>query len=85
MKLRNHVVGLLILNEKPSALQITSLAVAPEFRRLGIASYILSYAGGIAEKLDKEFIELSVLKNFPAQRLYRKSGFLQKEGKEASS
>jgi ribosomal protein S18 acetylase RimI-like enzyme len=51
VKLRDRVFGLLILNEKPSALCISSLAVAPEFRRLGIASYILSYAERAAEML----------------------------------
>jgi GNAT superfamily N-acetyltransferase len=85
VKLRNRVVGLLILNEKPDALRISSLAVAPEFRRLGIASYILSYAERIAEMLDKEFLELSVLKkNLPSRTLYRNSGFSQKEERKRS-
>jgi len=85
VKLRNRVVGLLILNEKPDALRISSLAVAPEFRRLGIATYILAYAESKAEMLDKDFLELSVLKkNLPARTLYRNSGFSQKEERKRS-
>lgn len=80
VKLRNSVVGLLILNEKPSALRISNLAVAPEFRRLEIASCILSYAYRVAEMLDKDYLELSVLKkNLPARTLYSRFGSSQKE------
>jgi ribosomal protein S18 acetylase RimI-like enzyme len=80
VKLGNHVVGLRILNEKPNALYISSLAVAPELRRLEITSYILSCTERVAKMLDKEYLELSVLKkNLPAQSLYRKFGFSQKE------
>lgn len=80
VKLRDRVVGLLILGEEPNALLISSLAVAPEARRFGIASLILNYAEGIAKKLDKEYLVLSVLKkNLAAQNLYRKRGFCLKE------
>jgi ribosomal protein S18 acetylase RimI-like enzyme len=85
VKLGNHVVGLLILNEKPNALYISSLAVAPGLRKLGIASYILSFTERVAKMLYKEYIELSVLKkNLPAQSLYRKFGFSLKEERKRS-
>ena len=80
VKLRNRVVGLLVFIEEPNALHISSLAVAPEVRRLGIASYILNYAERVAKGLDKEYLELSVLKkNLAARNLYAKCGFSQKE------
>lgn len=80
LKLGNYVAGVFVLNEKPSGLRISSLAVAPELRRFGIASCILSYADRMAKILGKEYLELSVFKkNLPARRLYRKFGFSQKE------
>ncbi|MGA2310630.1 MAG: GNAT family N-acetyltransferase [Candidatus Bathyarchaeia archaeon] len=80
VKLRNRVIGLLVLIEEPNALHISSLAVAPELRRFGIASYILHYAERAAKRLDKEYLELSVLKkNLAARNLYKKNGFSQKE------
>jgi ribosomal protein S18 acetylase RimI-like enzyme len=52
---------------------------------LGIATYILAYAESKAEMLDKDFLELSVLKkNLPARTLYRNSGFSQKEERKRS-
>jgi ribosomal protein S18 acetylase RimI-like enzyme len=74
---------LLILIEEPNALHISSLAVAPELRRFEIASYILNYAERVAKRLDKEYLELSVLKkNLAARNLYTKYGFSQKGRKE---
>jgi ribosomal protein S18 acetylase RimI-like enzyme len=85
VKLGNRVVGLLVLNDEPNALHISSLAVAPELRRLGIASCILKYTEKMARMLDEEYLELSVLKkNLPARRLYKKLGFSQKEERKRS-
>jgi ribosomal protein S18 acetylase RimI-like enzyme len=85
VKLGNRVVGLLVLNHGPNALHISSLAVAPELRRLGIASCILRYTERMAKVSDEEYLELSVLKkNLPARRLYRKFGFSQKEERKRS-
>ena len=79
-KLKNHVVGVLILHEKPDALHISSLAVAPEYRRHGIAKQILNFSARIAKKSGKRWLELTVLKkNTPARRLYEKSGFVKKK------
>ena len=61
-------------------MHISSLAVAPDARRLGIASCILNFAERIGKKLDKEYLILSVLKkNLAAQNLYQKAGFLLRE------
>lgn len=85
IKLKEQVIGMFVIREKPEALYINSLAVAPEYRRLGIATYILNYANKLAKQLDKKWLELSVLKvNIPALRLYMKVGFTEKKEKKLS-
>jgi len=85
VKLKNHVAGTLVVHEESNALYVKSLAVAPGFRRLGVATFILTYVERSAKIIGKKSIELSVLKsNFPAQRLYRRFGFAQKEEKRRS-
>ncbi len=85
VKLKNRVVGVLILHEKPDALYISSLAVAPEYRRRGVAKHILNFSTRIANKQGKRWLELTVLKkNIPARRLYEKSGFVKKGEKRFS-
>lgn len=85
IKLKDHMAGTLVVHEESEALYIRSLAVAREFRRLGVATYILAYVERSAKRLGKKSVELSVLKsNFPAQRLYRRFGFAQKEEKRRS-
>jgi ribosomal protein S18 acetylase RimI-like enzyme len=80
VKLKNRVVGVLILYEKPELLRVNELAVAPEYRRHGIAKQMLNFSARIARKRGKRWLELTVLKkNFPALRLYQKSGFFKKE------
>jgi len=75
-----HVIGIFVLREKPDTLYISSLAVNPLYRRLGIGTQILFYSERIAEKMNKHWLELSVLKtNIPALRLYIKRGFGRKE------
>lgn len=83
VKLKEKVVGIFVLREKPQALYIESLAVAPECRRLMIAIYMLNYANNLAKRLGKKWLELSVLKvNIPALRLYSQIGFTEKEEKK---
>ena len=83
VKFRNRVAGVLVLHQMSEALYISSLAVAPELRRFGVASFILNFTERVAKNLNKECLELSVLKkNLPARRLYSKFGFsLKKERK----
>jgi ribosomal protein S18 acetylase RimI-like enzyme len=85
VKSGERVVGMFVLREKSDTLYISSLAVAPEYRRLGIATYILKYANAWARRLNKKWLELGVSKlNAPALRLYRKFGFAKKEERKWS-
>jgi ribosomal protein S18 acetylase RimI-like enzyme len=80
VNLGRQTVGIFALHEEPAALYISNIAVAPEYRRHGIARYMLSLSIQIAKKLKKTSLELSVLKaNAPALRLYREFGFTLKE------
>ena len=76
VKLKERVVGILVVREKTEALYISSLAVGPEYRRLGTGKSILEYSGELAARMGKSWLELSVLKrNTPARRLYERAGF----------
>jgi ribosomal protein S18 acetylase RimI-like enzyme len=83
--LEHRVVGVLALLEKTRTLYISSLAVSPDCRRIGIATYALNHAAAIARKLCKEALELAVLKkNTPAVRLYERRGYRVEEEKRRS-
>jgi ribosomal protein S18 acetylase RimI-like enzyme len=83
--LKGQVVGTLAVREENEALFISSLAVAPEYRRHGIAMYVLGYVSKLAARLNKKWVELSVLKtNVPAQRLYLEFGFTRHKEKKLS-
>jgi len=76
VKLETKIVGLFAFQEHDESLTIASLAVAKEYRRLGIGTCILSCAETIASRTGKRWLETLVLrKNIPAQRLYTKYGF----------
>jgi len=80
VNLGKQTVGIFALHEEPGALYISSLAVAPEYRRLGIARRMLLLSTRLARQLEKTQLELSVLKtNAPALQLYREFGFTVKE------
>ncbi len=80
VRLKEQVVGILVLHDKSNALYISSLAVSPEYRRHGIATYMLNYADQVAKRLDKKWLELSVFKgNNAAIQLYKKDGFTKKK------
>jgi ribosomal protein S18 acetylase RimI-like enzyme len=85
VNLGKQTVAIFVLHEKPGALYISSLAVAPEYRRHGIAIYMLLLSARLARQLEKSQLELSVLKtNAPALRLYRRFGFTVKEERKWS-
>ena len=85
VKLKKQVVGVFVLREKSDALYVGSLGVAPEYRKHGIATFILSHCAQVAKRLGKEWLELAVLKtNIPARQLYEKFGFLNKEERKWS-
>jgi ribosomal protein S18 acetylase RimI-like enzyme len=83
--LEQRVVGVLALSEETRTLYISSLAVSPDCRRIGAATYALNYAAAVARKLGKEALELTVLKkNIPAIRLYERQGYRVKEERRRS-
>jgi len=83
--LEHRVVGVLALRDDIRTLYISSMAVSPEYRRIGLATYALNQAAAIASKLRKEALELAVLKkNTPAIRLYEAHGYRTKEKKRRS-
>ena len=55
IKSDEEIVGLLALREKPETLYIVSLAVKPDYRRLGVGTYTLSYAEKIAKQLEHNY------------------------------
>jgi ribosomal protein S18 acetylase RimI-like enzyme len=80
--LEHRIVGVLALREEIRALYVSSMAVSPDYRRIGIATYALNQAVAIASRLCKEALELAVLKkNIPAVRLYEKHGYRVEEEK----
>jgi ribosomal protein S18 acetylase RimI-like enzyme len=83
--LERRIVGVLALREEIRTLYISSLAVSPDRRRIGIATYALDQAAMIASKLRKEALELAVLKkNTPAIRLYERHDYRVEEEKKRS-
>ncbi len=79
--LEHRVVGAIALEDEDGTLYVSSMAVSPDHRRMGIGIYALNQAAAIAGELCKEALELTVLKrNTPAIRLYKRQGFrLEKE------
>jgi ribosomal protein S18 acetylase RimI-like enzyme len=56
--LEHQVVGVLALREETRTVYISSLAVSPDYRRIGITTYALNHAAAIASKLCKEALSL---------------------------
>jgi ribosomal protein S18 acetylase RimI-like enzyme len=78
--LQDRIVGVIALHEETKTLYISSMAVSPDCRRTGIATYALNHAAAIASILCKEALELVVLKkNIPAVRLYERRGYRVEE------
>jgi ribosomal protein S18 acetylase RimI-like enzyme len=76
VKFGENIVGVVAFRQESDGLFIASLGVAEEYRRLGVATFALHYAGRLAAELGKKWLRLSVLKmNTPAQRLYARLGF----------
>jgi ribosomal protein S18 acetylase RimI-like enzyme len=81
-KIENKIVGLWAIEDYHASLIVASLAVAKEYRRLGIATCILDYIEAMAIRMGKKWLEVAVLrKNVPAQHLYRKFGFVFTESR----
>ena len=85
VRLKKQIVGVFVLREESDALFVGSLGVAPEYRKHGIATFILSSCTQIAKRLGKKWLELTVLKtNIPARQLYERFGFLDKQERKWS-
>ena len=56
VKLKKRVVGVFVLREKSEVLYISSLAVAPDYRRFGIGTRILKYAERAAGQMGKKWL-----------------------------
>jgi ribosomal protein S18 acetylase RimI-like enzyme len=83
--LEHRVAGVVALCEEERTLYISSLAVSPDYRRIGLATYALNHAAAIASKLGKEALELTVLKkNIPAVKLYERKGYRVEKEKRRS-
>lgn len=83
--LERRIVGVFALREKVESLYVSSIAVSPFYRRMGMATYVLNYSALLAGQLHKMALELSVLKaNAPALRLYGSFGFRKKEERRRS-
>jgi ribosomal protein S18 acetylase RimI-like enzyme len=82
---KERIAGVLALQDEDDRIYISSLAVSPAYRRIGIASYALCFSQEFALSTGKNAVELTVLKkNVPAIRLYLKQGFrLEKERKRS--
>jgi len=77
VRLEKHFVGTFSVSEEPNSIRIHSLTVNPQYRKLGIATYILNYVEEQAVCAKKNYLELSVrIDNNPALRLYRNFGFI---------
>jgi GNAT superfamily N-acetyltransferase len=77
VRLATKVVGLFGLQERDESLVVASLAVAKEYRRLGIGNRILDCVETCARKKGKGFLEVHVYtKNVPARMFYSQHGFI---------
>jgi len=78
VRLKNHLVGTFSIVEASNSIHIYSLTVGPQWRKLGIATFILSCLEAQAIRKNKTWLEVSVHKtNNPALRLYTNFGFIK--------
>jgi ribosomal protein S18 acetylase RimI-like enzyme len=83
--LKQLIVGVLALRDDDDTIYVSSLAVSPFFRKIGVATNMLNYAAVMANRLHKNAVELSVVKaNTPALSLYLKYGFRKKTERRRS-
>lgn len=76
-------IGLFKINNNSSPWYIIQIQILPEFQGRGIGDYILKTIIKDAKKLSKN-IKLSVYKNNPALKLYKRNGFKIVEENEDS-
>ena len=75
-RLKNEVIGYIVLYINCGEAHIMNIAVASEYRRRGVAKYLFASVLEIAQKneVDEVFLEVAV-KNRAARRLYKHFGF----------
>jgi ribosomal-protein-alanine N-acetyltransferase len=72
------VVAFICLKRIMNELHLLKIAVSPDYRRQGIATWLLTQCFSMARANDVEQIALEVRpSNLPATKLYRKLGFRQ--------
>ncbi|WP_018390729.1 GNAT family N-acetyltransferase [Ancylobacter sp. FA202] len=69
-------IGRLYLHRSPSEHRIVDISLLPEARNQGLGGALLDIACAEAHRLGR-VVSLHVEKNNPAQRLYRRKGFVQ--------
>ena len=73
-----RICGYVLFWLLPGAIDVHNLAVAPEFRRLGIARMLMRQVVTAANSQSANRVTLEVrLSNEPAKRLYTSLGFIQ--------
>jgi ribosomal protein S18 acetylase RimI-like enzyme len=81
-----RAAGVVSPNPPPSTLYVDALAVAPEFRRRGVASALLTGAEEAAAAAGLQGVALDTgLHNEPARALYEAAGYREREIRRAPS
>lgn len=85
VKLDGRTVGLFVVKFRDDTVFIGSLAVSPACRKSGVGLFMLNWIERLCRQTKSNLLELSVLKaNTPAQRLYKKFGFMRAADKKWS-
>lgn len=71
-----HPIAFYVVEHGDKTLYLANLAVAPEWRRQGVAQFALQTVTALARRLRYARVALDVQEqNLPAQLLYRKAGY----------
>ncbi len=77
--IENEIAGVLAITSEEDGIYISTIGIERNYRRHGIAGFVLDRVERLASQRGKRRLELSVLKrNTPAQRLYAELGFSKK-------
>ncbi len=76
--LENEKVGFVHTSEKEELPYVDSIQISAKFRQRGIGSSVLAWLEEQFQKESKTAIQLSVFKNSPALRLYKRLGYAVK-------
>jgi ribosomal protein S18 acetylase RimI-like enzyme len=76
-----RAVGRLIVDDAADPIVLVDLALLPEARGQGLGAALLSALAAAADAADRR-LRLHVAATNPAQRLYRRAGFVERERTE---